>query len=424
MRPIMRSADGIFWILACALHEAGDAIAAADSTRQPTYCFEPSDVAVRQIGAWQSILVIDNFFCDGTLNMFDQILRASNELGYATTSPETLQDFQGWRVPLGMFEQSRAKFKRLGKKMGLTGSSKLAQLGRLLSGQYINKIVEVAVFAGFHLHPGTPFASDVKEVRDLNHNRLAGVLSMMTEKPRTSIHVDAAAVVNVHLSRDYNDTGTVYFTTRDGQESCTGDAASLRACRDAIDSQNVFYMLQNERIKNRKGAACKDEGKSCSKLAARGDCWKKPEKMYKSCPSSCGVCAGLFEGAHAPAGMDHAGLFKRVHMEPFRLNRVTLYSGHLFHSAYFSKESVARMSSSDPYGGRLLMQHFINAADMLKIVERYAEVDGIQAFGQRIMADETGLKPSPVTRRLLMDMVDAEQVPESWAAAIGGRSEL
>merc|ERR1712032_932668 len=70
------------------------------------------------------------------------------------------------------------------------------------------------------------------------------------------------------------------------------------------------------------------------------------KSMYKSCRFSCGVCGGLWLGPHVPAQRDHSGIFNKYHEVPYKLNRLVLYSGHLFHSSFISRDALVRIEGS------------------------------------------------------------------------------
>ena len=69
--------------------------------------------------------------------------------------------------------------------------------------------------------------------------------------------------------------------------------------------------------------------------------------MHRDCKASCGVCGGLCGlGPHVPAGLDYSGNFVKYHEVPYKFNQLILYSGHLFHSSFISREALLRMEAA------------------------------------------------------------------------------
>jgi len=179
----------------------------------------------------------------------------------------------------------------------------------------------------------------------------AGGLSMIHQRPSpfSNVHIDPGYVVlNVPLAHGFEDTGTAFYKSESGQEQCIGDDRAIQACRTSIDKHTTFSVVQDHRLSTQPAdGPCRDVGSQCVYWAAGGRCPVDVDEMYRDCKQSCGVCGGLWLGSHnPPTGQDHSGAFEKYHEIAFKFNRLVLYSGHLFHSSYISRDALLRIEQA------------------------------------------------------------------------------
>jgi len=218
-------------------------------------------------------------------------------------------------------------------------------LEALLYGHYLKCVARaVETVAGT-----SPFQSSVfQRAFEQSH---AGGLSMVNQRPSpvSNMHIDPGNIVlNIPLAEGFEDTSTAFYKTQSGQEQCTGDEVAIRACRNSIDKHTTFSVVQDHQLSTLPVTGpCVDVADQCVEWAAGGRCPVDAEEMHRDCKHSCGVCGGLWLGRHnPPTGQDHSGAFEKHHEVPFKSNRLVLYSGHLFHSSYISRDALLRIEQA------------------------------------------------------------------------------
>eukprot|EP00439_Symbiodinium_sp_Y106_P006809 s2693_g1.t1 len=106
--------------------------------------------------------------------------------------------------------------------------------------------------------------------------------------------------------------------------------------------------------------------------------------MHLMCPHSCGTCAGLWPGPAVPRGEDHAGLFELVHVEPFRMNRLMIYNGHIWHSSFYPLSSLTRLLVRSPMAGRLMLQHGLKVPALQAAFSTWKEIMDAAAEAKKL----------------------------------------
>ena len=251
--------------------------------------------------------------------------------------------FPGWRVMFDVREH-KPRLRDIEKKANF-GPDHADFLEALLYGHYL-KCVARAVET---VADASPFQSSVFErAFEKSH---AGGLSMVNQRPSpvSNMHIDPGdLVLNIPLADGFEDTSTAFYKTQSGQEQCIGDEDAMRACRNSIDKHTTFSVVQDHQLSTLPiSGPCVDVSDQCVEWAAGGRCPADVEEMHRDCKHSCGVCGGLWLGRHnPPTGQDHSGAFEKHHEVPFKMNRLVLYSGHLFHSSYISRDALIRIEQA------------------------------------------------------------------------------
>ncbi|CAE7814284.1 unnamed protein product [Symbiodinium sp. CCMP2456] len=197
---------------------------------------------------------------------------------------------------------------------------------------------------------------------------------MQNQPPNVSlVHVDwEYAVVNIHLSTAFNDTGTAFYKSKRGPAVCMEETALHNCLRD-FEEQDAYHRRWGGHGKDHCGL-CLDRHLACEKWAQSGNCVDDPGSMHRLCPHSCGTCAGLWPGPALPRGEDHAGLFELVHVEPFRMNRLMVYNGHIWHSSFYPLSSLNRLLVQSPMAGRLMLQHGLKVPALQAAFSTWKEI--------------------------------------------------
>jgi len=291
-------------------------------------CFNTSDVAVLQMGGAGNVLVVDGLLCRAFLGFVLEVAEAARAWQWY----EAEEHFPGEVFYLSLLRATAASVPWVGRL--------LLHVEKVWAALF-DCIALAVASAGFQLAP---------EWDSANQEVDQGRFSMVTRPPRTNtVHIDRhVAVVNFHLSHGFEDTGTAFYVSMDGQEICL-DAERV-SCHRQLAEHADFILREQARL--RLGARCVDKDVRCERLAENGTCPQDPERLYAECAASCGVCAGLWPGPFLPRGEDHSARFRVRRVEAFRLNRLLLYNGHLFHSGYFSNASIPRLLARDHSRGR------------------------------------------------------------------------
>ena len=284
-----------------------------------------------------SMLTIDGFFCTPFINFMKQFADASRDHTIDDTS-----SFPGWRVMFDVREHE-PRLRDIKEKANF-GPNQTDFLEALLYGHYLKCVARAVKTVDL-----SPFQSAVFQTAF--EKSQAGGLSMVNQRPSpfSNVHIDPGNVVlNVPLVAGFEDTSTAFYKTQSGQEQCIGDEDAIRACRNSIDKHTTFSVVQDHRLSTLSvNGPCVDVADQCVEWAAGGRCPVDVEEMHRDCKHSCGVCGGLWLGAHnPPTGQDHSGAFEKHHEILFKLNRLVLYSGHLFHSSYISRDALLRIEQA------------------------------------------------------------------------------
>jgi len=300
-------------------------------------CFEDADIKVQTFGGSSSMLTIDGFFCTPFINFMKQFADASRDHTIDDTS-----SFPGWRVMFDVREHE-PRLRDIKEKANF-GPNQTDFLEALLYGHYLKCVARAVKTVDL-----SPFQSAVFQTAF--EKSQAGGLSMVNQRPSpfSNVHIDPGNVVlNVPLVAGFEDTSTAFYKTQSGQEQCIGDEDAIRACRNSIDKHTTFSVVQDHRLSTLSvNGPCVDVADQCVEWAAGGRCPVDVEEMHRDCKHSCGVCGGLWLGAHnPPTGQDHSGAFEKHHEILFKLNRLVLYSGHLFHSSYISRDALLRIEQA------------------------------------------------------------------------------
>ncbi|CAE7383806.1 unnamed protein product [Symbiodinium sp. CCMP2592] len=260
-------------------------------------CFKKSDILSRSISSSVDVLIVDNFFCKAFLD-------------FARKLAEVFYD-QGWFESTSTFPGTEFYFNRLQEEPELyaKASKKVNEgmLGIFLRGEYLECLGRAALETGFSLTPNWRAPRSYWDA--------AGIFSMQNQPPNVSlVHVDwEYAVVNIHLSTAFNDTGTAFYKSKRGSSVCMEETALHQCLRD-FEEQDAYHRLWGGHGQDHCGL-CSDRHLACEKWAQSGNCVADPGSMHLMCPHSCGTCAGLWPGPAVPRREDHAGLFELVHVE-------------------------------------------------------------------------------------------------------------
>jgi hypothetical protein len=305
-------------------------------------CFQDKEVRVEQLGNSSSMLIVDGFFCPAFLDFVQRF--AASATRHAT---DDTSSFPGWRVPFevrehkGRLEDIKQTF---GRSVDASTPDATPEFwDALLQGHYLKCITKAVEAADFKLFPTSIFKTAFEE----GH---AGGLAMITRRPSpfSNVHIDPGmAVVNVHLSDGFENTSSAFYRTHSGEEQCVGNAEAMRTCRNLLDEHIAFSVIHDQHLSQQSvDARCADTADHCAEQANAGRCPSEAQRMHQDCKSSCGVCGGLWLGPHVPAMQDHSGLFRKYHEVAYRRNRLTLYSGHLFHSPFISRDALAHIEDT------------------------------------------------------------------------------
>lgn len=295
-------------------------------------CFQDNDVRVERLGNSSSMLIVNGFFCPAFLDFVQRFAASATRHATGDTS-----SFPGWRVPFGQIRENKGRLEDIKRSVAASTPDATPEFfDALLQGHYLKCITKAVAVADFQIFPASIFKSG------LGHE---SGLAMITRKPSpfSNLHIDPGmAVVNIHLSDGFENTSSAFYRAHSGQEQCVGDAEAMRTCRNLIDEHITFSVIHDQHLSQQSvSARCKDTADHCAEQANAGRCSSEAQRMHQECKSSCGVCGGLWLGPHVPAAQDHAGLFHKYHEVAYQRNRLTLYSGHLFHSPYISRDALA-----------------------------------------------------------------------------------
>ena len=164
-----------------------------------------------------------------------------------------------------------------------------------------------------------------------------------SEPTKGDLHIDPGYVVaNLHLSDDYEDTGTSFWRVKPEQqqqqptEACVGSAGASDCNKGFHDYMKAFDSLLAQRNQRGKSKG-RGRGKGKGNAVNGGDDGDKLLNFLDT--------------------VDPTDTFEHMHTIPVRKNRIIVYSGHIPHSAHFPPAAAERMLAGK--GKRMMLQHFV-----------------------------------------------------------------
>jgi len=316
----------------------GDTCPSQEEIETPLCCIDPLDkkqVRHRKVGKWNaSLFVIDNFFCPYHLKTLDDFLPHANK--HMARNPLTHGDFPGVMNYIGtnpewspqkttLSELPSGKFQRLFKRIADSEHIKCLEKGLSKFG------IKFAV--GGSGHDFTRF-------------------SAIDRKPqRCDVHYDDNDwVINIHLSRHFNKSGTAFWHTNKERSAIL---------LEEISAEKRLRPKKNDT----QGKADYEALKSGKPL---GFC--KGQFLQLQCDSIVSETIEKHEGKwEKERGKEMSGYFKQYEFVDFRMNRVAMYPGWIFHSSILEPEDQKRVFKRDQDIGsagvknsRFMLQTFIN----------------------------------------------------------------